>query len=126
MLPTDLYTVASGPVPSGELSVPDPSPADAERAIAENVVPAEQGLSQLNEVFVSQLDYHIPIDGNVREHTTCYGEGLVWDSKTGQRRGMTHEELKASWEAKQEKKAAAQNDVSSPPALPRIYQAIGG
>jgi hypothetical protein len=33
-----LYTVAGEPIPSGELSVPDPSPAQALRAIADNVL----------------------------------------------------------------------------------------
>lgn len=55
MLVTQTYTVASEPLPSGELDVRDPSPAEAERAIAENVVDPLQRVSQLRRKPVPKL-----------------------------------------------------------------------
>ncbi len=93
MLTTDLYTVASWPSASGDLSVPDPSPAEAERAIAENVLGSGERASHLNgDPYVSSLNYQFPLDTPETEMTTVIYGGHVWDPVLGRKRAPTEAE----------------------------------
>jgi hypothetical protein len=101
MLDTQLYTVAAGPCHSGDLSVPDPSPAQAQEVILAHTL---SFVGQSGE-YVSSLNYQFDVDSHHVETLDPRLYGFhVWDKGLGCKRQGTLEEWQRSRKVMEEQR----------------------